>query len=133
MLVMPFKATAEPKTNELSSIFQPVTFTADTPVLVNSNQSAPSELLPLDHGATSEMMIPAFAIFGTMTTAAATQHKNPPQRRRRIMPRMGRLRVAADDETNAASGDERFAGAGFLKTWEDKNTGFMGWVGGGGG
>jgi len=58
MLVMPFKATAEPKEFELSSIFQPLMFAAAVPVLVTSNQSAASAagLLPLDHGATSEMM-----------------------------------------------------------------------------
>ena len=40
MLVMPFKATAEPKALELSSIFHPVMFAALAPVLVTSNQSA---------------------------------------------------------------------------------------------
>src|SRR5262245_3488492 len=56
MLVIPFKDTAAAKEFELSSIFQPVIFTAVEPVFVTSNQSAPTGLLPLDHGATSEMM-----------------------------------------------------------------------------
>jgi hypothetical protein len=55
MLVMPFSATAEPKASELSSIFQPVISTALDPLFVTSNQSAATGLLPLDHGATSEM------------------------------------------------------------------------------
>ena len=55
MLVMPFRATAVAKEFELSSIFQPAMFTALAPVFVTSNQSAPTGLLPLDHGATSEM------------------------------------------------------------------------------
>src|SRR5262245_47368564 len=56
MLVMPFRATAAANEFELSSIFQPAIFTGAGPVFVTSNQSAPTGLLPLDHGATSEMM-----------------------------------------------------------------------------
>ena len=55
MLVMPFSATAEANASELSSIFQPVMSTAVPPMFVTSNQSAATGLLPLDHGATSEM------------------------------------------------------------------------------
>src|SRR4051812_11521254 len=40
-------------------------FTALAPVLVTSNQSAPSGMIPLDHGATSEMMIEPAADAGT--------------------------------------------------------------------
>src|SRR5215471_20234531 len=57
MLVMPFSATDDPKEFELSSIFQPLMTWAAVPILVTSNQSAATGLLPLDHGATSEMMI----------------------------------------------------------------------------
>ena len=53
MLVMPFSVTAAAGDSELSSTFQPVMSTALAPVLVTSNQSAPTGLLPLDHGATS--------------------------------------------------------------------------------
>src|SRR5262245_47466004 len=54
MLVTPFKGTAAANDSELSSILQPVMSTAAPPTLVTSNQSAPTGLLPLDHGATSE-------------------------------------------------------------------------------
>ena len=56
MLVMPFKGTAATGDSELSSTFQPVMSTGAAPVLVTSNQSAPTGLLPLDHGATSVMI-----------------------------------------------------------------------------
>src|SRR5262245_17119282 len=56
MLAMPLSGTAEPNELELSSIFQPVMFWAAVPMLVTSNQSAARLLLPLDHGATSEMI-----------------------------------------------------------------------------
>ena len=56
MLVMPLKGTAAAKDSELSSTFQPVMSTGPAPVLVTSNQSAPTGLLPLDHGATSVMI-----------------------------------------------------------------------------
>ena len=52
--MIPFKATELAKELELSSTFQPEIFTATVPVLVSSNQSAPTGLFPLDHGATSE-------------------------------------------------------------------------------
>src|SRR5262245_35731404 len=55
MLVMPLSAAAAANDCELSSIFQPEIFTANAVVFVTSNQSAPTGLLPLDHGATSEM------------------------------------------------------------------------------
>ena len=55
MLVMPLSATAEAKESELSSTFQPVMSMAVDPRFVTSNQSAATGLLPLDHGATSEM------------------------------------------------------------------------------
>ena len=55
MLVMPFSATDRPKEPLLSSIFQPVMSMAWLVELVTSNQSAATGLLPLDHGATSEM------------------------------------------------------------------------------
>ena len=55
MLVIPFNATAAAGDCELSSTFQPVISTATALVLVTSNQSAPTGLLPLDHGATSEI------------------------------------------------------------------------------
>src|SRR5262245_59989855 len=55
--VTPLSATASANVCELSSTRQPVTSTAVEPVLVISNQSAPSGLFPLDHGATSEMTI----------------------------------------------------------------------------
>jgi hypothetical protein len=47
MLVMPLIGTDEPKAFELSSIFKPLTISADGPVLVNSNQSAAKGVLPL--------------------------------------------------------------------------------------
>src|SRR5262245_38256997 len=56
MLGRPLIGTAEAKLKELSSIFQPVMSAGAVPMFVTSNQSAPRELLPLDHGATSEMM-----------------------------------------------------------------------------
>ena len=56
MLVMPFSGTAAAGDSELSSIFQPVMSTGDAPMFVTSNQSAPTGLLPLHHGATSEMI-----------------------------------------------------------------------------
>jgi hypothetical protein len=55
MDVMPFNAKERAKAFELSSTLQPVISIADVVVLVTSNQSAATELLPLDHGATSEM------------------------------------------------------------------------------
>ena len=54
MLVTPFKGTAATGDSELSSTFHPVTSTGAAPMLVTSNQSAPTGL-PLDHAATSEM------------------------------------------------------------------------------
>ena len=56
IVVTPFSASDEPKENELSSTRQPEMFAAAVPTLVTSNQSSPTGLLPLDHGATSEMM-----------------------------------------------------------------------------
>src|SRR5262245_14871593 len=55
MLVMPLRGTAAANDCELSSIFQPEIFTAKAVGFVTSSQSAPTGLLPLDHGATSEM------------------------------------------------------------------------------
>ena len=63
-------STAEAKEPELSSIFQPVMSIALEPLFVTSNQSEPTGL-PLDHGATSEMMsvgLPGFS-FTTSVTA----------------------------------------------------------------
>src|SRR5262249_39775857 len=57
MLVIPLRGTAKLKELELSSIFQPLMFTALAPVFGNANQSSATGLLPLDHGATSEMMM----------------------------------------------------------------------------
>lgn len=59
IVVTPFKATALANAPELSSTFQPVMSSAVAPLLVTSNQSAPTGLLPLDHGATSEMVTEA--------------------------------------------------------------------------
>src|SRR5262245_27009972 len=56
MLVTPFKARADPNEFELSSTFHPAMFAAAVPTFVTSNQSSPTGLLPLDHGATSEMI-----------------------------------------------------------------------------
>src|SRR5262249_15242442 len=67
MLAMPVNATAEPKDLESSSIFHPVMSTAALPILVTSNQSAASGLLPLDQGATSEMMSEEVPTVGTVT------------------------------------------------------------------
>ena len=53
MLEMPLRGTAATGDSELSSTFQPVMSTGPAPVFVTSNQSAPTGLLPLDHGATS--------------------------------------------------------------------------------
>ena len=53
MVVMPVIRPAEPKLAALSFIFQPLMSTGVTPVFVSSNQSAPTALLPLLHGATS--------------------------------------------------------------------------------
>src|SRR5262249_40444592 len=63
ILVMPFKDTATLKDFESSSIFQPAMFAVALPMFFTSNQS-PRRLvgpdagppLPLDHGATSEIM-----------------------------------------------------------------------------
>src|SRR5262245_65809199 len=55
MLAIPVKATDAANEPELSSILQPVMSMALAVVLVTSNQSAPTGLLPLDQGATSEM------------------------------------------------------------------------------
>ena len=55
IVVIPFRATAEANTAELSSNFQPVMSMGLELVLVTSNQSAPTGLLPLDQGAISEM------------------------------------------------------------------------------
>src|SRR5262249_40409883 len=54
ILAMPLRGAAA-NDCELSSLFQPEIFTACAVVFVTSNQSAPTGLLPLDHGATSEM------------------------------------------------------------------------------
>ena len=56
MLAMPLSGTAATGDSELSSTFQPARFTVPAPVFVTSNQSAATGLLPLDHGATSEMI-----------------------------------------------------------------------------
>src|SRR5262245_52521944 len=56
MLVIPVIGTALPNKWELSSTFQPAMFCVTVPMFVTSNQSEPSWLLPLDQGATSEMM-----------------------------------------------------------------------------
>ena len=55
MLVIPFRATDAAKEPELSSILQPVMSATKAVLFVTSNQSAARGLLPLDHGATSEM------------------------------------------------------------------------------
>ena len=55
MLVTPFKRRGTANEFELSSIRQPVMSIAAELELVTSNQSAATGLLPLDHGATSEM------------------------------------------------------------------------------
>src|SRR5262245_53838454 len=55
MLVTPRRATEAANEPELSSMRQPVISTSNAVVLVTSNQSAPTGLLPLDHGAASEM------------------------------------------------------------------------------
>src|SRR5690242_20427428 len=57
MLETPFRATETLKRFELSSIRQAVVLMAGAPTFVTSNQSTPSELLLLDQGATSEMMM----------------------------------------------------------------------------
>src|SRR5262245_48894636 len=67
MLVTPFNPTARPKTLQLSSIFQPEISTTALPILVTSNQSVPSGLLPLDQGATSEMMMEPVPVAATVT------------------------------------------------------------------
>ena len=56
IVVMPPIVTDEANEFELSSIFHPVMVTADVPVFDNSNQSAATGLLPLDHGATSDII-----------------------------------------------------------------------------
>src|SRR6185436_5356302 len=58
MLVMPFNSTAVLKERESSSTLQPTMFAVAVPIFVTSNQSTArlGRLLPLDHGATSEMM-----------------------------------------------------------------------------
>jgi hypothetical protein len=64
MLAMPFSATEVPNEGPLSSMRQPVTSMAEALVFVTSNQSAstvPAGVLPEDHGATSEMMMPLAA------------------------------------------------------------------------
>ena len=55
MLVTPASATELANVFELSSMRQPEMLTASAPILVSSNQSRPKGLLPLDHGATSEI------------------------------------------------------------------------------
>src|SRR4051812_25847026 len=70
MEVMPLRATAAPNELELSSIFQPAMLTAVGPVLVTSNQSAPTGLLLLAQGATSEMTSEGLA--GSSLTRSVT-------------------------------------------------------------
>ena len=72
MLVMAFRATEDAKLLELSSNLQPVIFTGLVPLLVNSNQSAPTGELLLDHGAISVMkiLVTAWAWPAVITPAA---------------------------------------------------------------
>ena len=89
MLVTPLSVTAVANASELSSTFQPVMLTGVEPELVTSNQSAPTGLLPLDHGATSEMTSDAPA--GISIATSVTVRRNdvdasgevPPSYRRR--------------------------------------------------
>src|SRR5258708_5320678 len=74
MLVMPLRDTAELKEFELSSILQPVMLIAVEPVFVTSNQSAATGLLPLDHGATSEMI--SVGTGGVSVTTSVTANVN---------------------------------------------------------
>ena len=67
MVVIPLKATDVAKAFESSSIFQPVMSTVLELVFVTSNQSARTELLPLDQGATSEMISGEGASFKSFT------------------------------------------------------------------
>src|SRR5688500_15567035 len=55
MAAIPASGAAAPKDADASSIFQPVRSTGWAVVLVTSNQSAATGLLPLAQGATSEM------------------------------------------------------------------------------
>src|SRR5262245_47591071 len=76
IVVMPFRATEAAKEPELSSILQAVISMSWAVVLVTSNQSAATGLLPLDQGATSEMnsvpMVPGEPIsFGSPIAAKA--------------------------------------------------------------
>ena len=77
IVVMPFSATAAAAEPELSSIFQPVMSIAKPVVLVTSNQSAATGLLPLDQGATSETnSLPA--VPGEPISAASFAATNAP-------------------------------------------------------
>ena len=67
MVVMPLKAIDEVKAFELSSTLEPVMSTALELLFVTSNQSAPTELLPLDQGATSEIISGEGASFKSFT------------------------------------------------------------------
>jgi hypothetical protein len=60
--VIPLRGTECAKLLWLSSILQPVMSTVVAPPLVTSNQSSPNTLLPLDHGATSEIKIVGRAV-----------------------------------------------------------------------
>ncbi len=62
MLSMPLRASAAAGDSELSSTFQPVMVTGLSLMLVTSNQSAPTGLLPLDHGVTSVMATTAVVV-----------------------------------------------------------------------
>src|SRR5262245_7761283 len=74
MVVTPLRATEAANESELSSTRQPVRFTGLLPVLVTSNQSAPTGLLPLDHGATSETN--RDAAFGSSLITSVTARVN---------------------------------------------------------
>src|SRR4051812_28798051 len=73
--VIPFRATAAPNEFELSSIRQPVMLTALPPVFVTSNQSAPTGLLLLAHGATSEITREGLA-GSSLTTSVTVRAKD---------------------------------------------------------
>ena len=68
IVVIPFKAKAAAKDFELSSTFQPVMSRVAFPLLVTSNQSAPTKALLLDQGATSVMLTVAIAATSSITS-----------------------------------------------------------------
>src|SRR5215468_9085887 len=96
MLVTPRSATALAAALELSSIFQPATFTGLLPLLVTSNQSALYVPFPLPAGCTSDTNTVVAGAAETPTGREATYARMPATRlaASQVPRRTGRLTVA---------------------------------------